>query len=94
MNKEEIEPYIKNIEILDVNIVADFFGEKLILKIIDNNNKFFKIKRVKETYIEITDLDTAIKNTLERYIWKTRKYDILWDRHQRMIREWKKKNAK
>lgn len=94
MNKEEIEPYIKNIEILDVNIVADFFGEKLILKIIDNNNKFFKIKKVKETYIEITDLDTAIKNTLERYIWKTRKYDILWDRHQKMIREWKKKNAK
>ena len=94
MNKEEIEPYIKNIEILDVNIVADFFGEKLILKIIDNNNKFFKIKRVKETYIEITDLDTVIKNTLERYIWKTRKYEILWDRHQKMIREWKKKNAK
>ena len=94
MNKEEIEPYIKNIEILDVNIVADFFGEKLILKIIDNNNKFFKIKRVKEIYIEITDLDTVIKNTLERYIWKTRKYEILWDRHQKMIREWKKKNAK
>ena len=92
MNKEEIEPYIKNIEILDVNIVADFFGEKLILKIMDNNNKFFKIKKVKELYLEITDLNSAIKNTLERYIWKTRKYDILWDRHQKMIREWKKKS--
>lgn len=94
MNKEEIEPYRKNIEILDVNIVADFFGEKLILKIIDNNNTFFKIKRVKETYIEITDLDTAIKNTLERYIWKTRKYYILWNRHQKMIKEWKEKNVR
>lgn len=94
MNKEEIEPYIKNIEILDVNIVADFFGEKLILKIIDNNNKIFKIRKVKELYLEITDLDNAIKNTLERYIWTKRKYDILWDRHQKMIREWKKKNAK
>ena len=52
MNKEEIEPYIKNIEILDVNIVADFFGEKLILKIIDNNNKFFKIRKVKELYLK------------------------------------------
>lgn len=94
MNKEEIEPYRKNIEILDVNIVADLFGEKLILKIIDNNNTFFKIKRVKETYIEITDLDTAIKNTLERYIWKTRKYYILWNRHQKMIKEWKEKNVR
>ena len=93
MNKEEIEPYIKNIEILDVNIVADFFGEKLILKIIDNNNKIFKIRKVKELYLEITDLDNAIKNTLERYIWTKRKYDILWDRHQKMIKEWKKKNA-
>mgnify|MGYP001625629599 FL=1 len=93
MNKEEIEPYIKNIEILDVNIVADFFGEKLILKIIDNNNKFFKTRKVKELYLEITDLDNAIKNTLERYIWTKRKYDILWDRHQKMIKEWKKKNA-
>ena len=93
MNKEEIEPYIKNIEILDVNIVADFFGEKLILKIIDNNNKFFKTRKVKESYLEITDLDNAIKNTLERYIWTKRKYDILWDRHQKMIKEWKKKNA-
>ena len=94
MNKEEIEPYRKNIEILDVNIVADLFGEKLILKIIDNNNTFFKIKRVKETYIEITDLDTAIKNTLERYIWKTRKYYILWNRHQKMIKDWKEKNVR
>ena len=93
MNKEEIEPYIKNIEILDVNIVADFFGEKLILKIIDNNNKFFKTRKVKELYLEITGLDNAIKNTLERYIWTKRKYDILWDRHQKMIKEWKKKNA-
>ena len=93
MNKEEIEPYIKNIEILDVNIVADFFGEKLILKIIDNNNKFFKTRKVKELYLEITDLDNAIKNTLERYIWTKRKYDILWDRHQKMIKEWKEKNA-
>ena len=94
MNKEEIEPYRKNIEILDVNIVADFFGEKLILKIIDNNNTFFKIKRVKETYIEITDLDTAIKNTLERYIWKTRKYYILWKKQQKMIKEWKESHVK
>ena len=93
MNKEEIEPYIKNIEILDVNIVADFFGEKLILKIIDNNNKFFKTRKVKELNLEITDLDNAIKNTLERYIWTKRKYDILWDRHQKMIKECKKKNA-
>ena len=93
MNKEEIEPYIKNIEILDVNIVADFFGEKLILKIIDNNNKFFKIRKVKELYLEITDLNSAIKNTLERYIWKTRKYDILWNRHQRMIKEWKESHV-
>lgn len=69
MNKEEIEPYRKNIEILDVNIVADSFGEKLILKIRDNNNKFFKIKKVKELYLEITNLDNAIKNTLERYIY-------------------------
>ena len=94
MDKEEIEPYIKNIEILDVNIVADFFGEKLILKIMDNNNKFFKIKKVKELYLEITDLNSAIKNTLERYIWKTRKYDILWNRHQRMIKEWKENHVK
>ena len=77
MNKEEIEPYRKNIEILDVNIVADFFGEKLILKIKDNNNKFFKIRKVKELYLEITDLERAIKNALEKYIWETRKYDIL-----------------
>lgn len=91
MNKEEIEPYRKNIEILDVNIVADFFGEKLILKIKDNNNKFFKIKKVKELYLEIIDLDNVIKNTLERYIWKTRKNDILWYRHQKIIKEWKEK---
>ena len=94
MNKEEIEPYRKNIEILDVNIVADYFGEKLILKIRDNNNKFFKIKKVKELYLEITNLDNAIKNTLERYIWKTRKYDILWYRHQKMIKRWKEKNVR
>ena len=93
MNKEEIEPYRKNIEILDVNIVADFFGEKLILKIIDNNNKLFKIRKVKELYLEITDLESAIKNTLERYIWKTRKYYILWNRHQKMIKEWKEKHG-
>lgn len=93
MNKE-LDSYRKNIKVLDVNISTDFLGEKLILKIKDNNNKFFKIKRVKELYLEITNLDSAIEATLERYIWKTRKYDILWDRHQKMIREWKKKNAK
>lgn len=93
MNKEEIEPYRKNIEILDVNIVADFFGEKLILKIKDNNNKFFKIRKVKELYLEITDLERAIKNALEKYIWETRKYDILWNRHQKIIKEWKEKHG-
>ena len=93
MNKE-LDSYRKNIKVLDVNISTDFLGEKLILKIKDNNNKFFKMKKVKELYLEITNLDSAIETTLERYIWKTRKYDILWDRHQKMIREWKKKNAK
>lgn len=95
MNKEEIEPYRKNIEILDVNIVAkSFFGEELIIKIRDNNNILFKIKKVKESYLEITNLDSAIKNTLERYIWKTRRYYILWNRHQKMIKEWKEKNVR
>ena len=92
MNKEEIEPYIKNIEILDVNIGTAFLGEKLILKIKDNNNKFFKKKKIKELYLEITDLDSAIEQTLVRYILGIRKYDILWNRHQRMIKEWKEKS--
>ena len=95
MEKEEIDYYLKNIDILELTIVTEFFfGEKLIIKIRDNNNILFKIKKVKESYLEITDLDNAIKRTLERYIWKTRRYDILWNRHQKMIKEWKKKNAK
>lgn len=95
MEKEEIDYYLKNIDILELTIVTEFFfGEKLIIKIRDNNNILFKIKKVKESYLEITDLDNAIKRTLERYIWKTRRYDILWNRHQKLIKEWKKKNAK
>lgn len=94
MNKEEIDYYLKNIDILDVNIATEsFFGEKLIIKIRDNNNILFKIKKVKESYLEITDLKNAIERTLERYIWKTRRYDILWNRHQKMIKEWKEKHV-
>ena len=90
MDKEEIEYYKKNIKILDVNITTEFLGEKLILKIKDNNNKIFKIKKVKESYLEINNLNNAIEKTLERYIWKTRRYEILWNRHQNMIKRWKK----
>lgn len=94
MDKEVIEYYKKNIKILDVNITAEsFFGEKLILKIKDNNNKIFKIKKVKESYLEITNLENEIEKTLERYIWKTRRYEILWNRHQNMIKRWKEKHV-
>ena len=90
INKKEIEYYRNNIEILNVNIVTEsFLGEKLILEIKDNNNKFFKRRKIKELYLEVYDLNSAIEKTLERYIWETKRYEILYNRHQAMVRRWK-----
>lgn len=95
INKKEIEYYRKNIEILNVDIVTEsFLGEKLILEIKDNNNKFFKKRKIKELYLEIYDLSSAIEKTLERYIWKTKRYEILYNRHQAMVRRWKEQNVR
>lgn len=95
INKKEIEYYRKNIEILNVDIVTEsFLGEKLILEIKDNNNKFFKKRKIKESYLEIYDLSSAIEKTLERYIWKTKRYEILYNRHQNMVKRWKEQNVR
>lgn len=95
INKKEIEYYRNNIEILNVNIVtASFLGEKLILEIKDNNNKFFKRRKIKELYLEVYDLNSAIEKTLERYIWETKRYEILYNRHQAMVRRWKEQNVR
>lgn len=95
INKKEIEYYRKNIEILNVDIVTEsFLGEKLILEIKDNNNKFFKRRKIKELYLEVYDLNSAIEKTLERYIWETKRYEILYNRHQAMVRRWKEQNVR
>lgn len=95
INKKEIEYYRKNIEILNVDIVTEsFLGEKLILEIKDNNNKFFKRRKIKELYLEVYDLNSAIEKTLERYIWKTKRYEILYNRHQNMVKRWKEQNVR
>lgn len=93
MNKE-IEPYRKNIKVLDVKIEMNaFIGEKLTLEIIDSNRKYFRKRKIKGNYFEIEDLDRTIEELLESYIYDEKKYEIIFNRHQKMIREWKKKNV-
>lgn len=93
MEKNIINFFRKNIKVLDVKLdAAPFFGEKIILKIYDDNNKYFKKQTIKESFVEINNLDIAIEKTILKYINDTKRYQILYLKQKELIKEWKEKN--
>lgn len=93
MEKDIINFFRKNIKVLDVKLdVAPFWGEKIILKIYDDNNQYFKKRTIKNHFIKIDNLDTAIERTILDYIHETKRYQILYLKQKELIKEWKEKN--
>lgn len=93
MEKDIIIFFRKNIKVLDVKLdAAPFLGEKIILKIYDENNKYFKKKTIKASFIEINNLNIAIEETILNYIYDTKRYRILYLKQKELIKEWKEKN--
>lgn len=93
MEQEIINFFRKNIKVLDVKLdSAPFMGEKIILKIYDDSNQYFKKQTIKNCFIEINNLDTAIERTILDYIHRTKRYQILYLKQKALIKEWKEKN--
>lgn len=87
------EGYKNNIKILDVKIITNIIGETIIIKILDNNKKFFKRKKLYEEYFEICDsefLDKEVNKILEYYLWRNYKYDFRQQELNNILEQWKK----
>lgn len=93
MEKDIINFFRKNIKVLDVKLdVAPFLGEKIILKIYDDNNKYFKKKTIKQSFIKLNNLNDAIEETILYYINDTKRYQILYLKQAELIKEWREKH--
>ena len=86
-----IKELIHNIEILNVKLdVSSFIGETIKITIIDNNRRFFKRKKIKDTYSSIDNVDEIVRNSIYNYVVSNYRYEILNSKQRIQIEEWNK----
>ena len=86
-----IKELIHNIEVLNVKLdVSSFIGETIKITIIDNNRRFFKRKKIKDTYSSIDNVDEIVRNSIYNYVISNYRYEILNSKQRIQIEEWNK----
>ena len=86
-----IKELIHNIEVLNVKLdVSSFIGETIKITIIDNNRRFFKRKKIKDTYSSIDNVDEIVRNTIYNYVVSNYRYEILNSKQRIQMEEWNK----
>lgn len=86
-----IKELIHNIEVLNVKLdVSSFIGETIKITIIDNNRRFFKRKKIKDTYSSIDNVDEIVRNSIYNYVVSNYRYEILYSKQRIQIEEWNK----
>ena len=86
-----IKELIHNIEVLNVKLdVSSFIGETIKITIIDNNRRFFKRKKIKDTYSSIDNVDEIVRNSIYNYVVSNYRYEILNSKQRIQIEEWNK----
>lgn len=86
-----IKELIHNIEVLNVKLDVSFFiGETIKITIIDNNRRFFKRKKIKDTYSSIDNVDEIVRNSIYNYVISNYRYEILNSKQRIQIEEWNK----
>lgn len=84
-----IKELIHNIEVLNVKLdVSSFIGETIKITIIDNNRRFFKRKKIKDTYSSIDNVDEIVRNSIYNYVVSNYRYEILYSKQRIQIEEW------
>lgn len=89
MTKDE---YMKNIQIVDIDLTNIFWWDKITIKIIDNNKKLFKKRKLHREYLEITNIDTCLKDLINYYVWDNYGYIYRKDELNEMLKKWKEKS--
>lgn len=88
-----VKELIHNIEVLNVKLdVSSFIGETIKITIIDNNRRFFKRKKIKNTYYSIDNVDKIVRNSIYNYVVSNYRYEILYSKQRIQIEEWNKKS--
>lgn len=86
-----IKELIHNIEVLNVKLdVSSFIGETIKITIIDNNRRFFKRKKIKDTYSSIDNVDEIVRNSIYNYVISNYRYEILNSKQRIQMEEWNK----
>lgn len=86
-----VKELIHNIEILNVKLdVSSFIGETIKITIIDNNRRFFKRKKIKDTYSSIDNVDEIVRNSIYNYVISNYRYEILNSKQRIQMEEWNK----
>lgn len=86
-----IKELIHNIEVLNVKLdVSSFIGETIKITIIDNNRRFFKRKKIKDTYSSIDNVDEIVRNSIYDYVVSNYRYEILNSKQRIQMEEWNK----
>ena len=86
-----IKELIHNIEVLNVKLdVSSFIGETIKITIIDNNRRFFKRKKIKDTYSSIDNVDEIVRNSIYNYVVSNYRYEILNSKQRIQMEEWNK----
>ena len=86
-----VKELIHNIEVLNVKLdVSSFIGETIKITIIDNNRRFFKRKKIKDTYSSIDNVDEIVRNSIYNYVISNYRYEILNSKQRIQIEEWNK----
>lgn len=86
-----VKELIHNIEVLNVKLdVSSFIGETIKITIIDNNRRFFKRKKIKDTYSSIDNVDEIVRNSIYNYVVSNYRYEILNSKQRIQIEEWNK----
>lgn len=86
-----VKELIHNIEVLNVKLdVSSFIGETIKITIIDNNRRFFKRKKIKDTYSSIDNVDEIVRNSIYNYVISNYRYEILNSKQRIQMEEWNK----
>ena len=86
-----VKELIHNIEVLNVKLdVSSFIGETIKITIIDNNRRFFKRKKIKDTYSSIDNVDEIVRNSIDNYVISNYRDEILNSKQRIQIEEWNK----
>ena len=86
-----VKELIHNIEVLNVKLdVSSFIGETIKITIIDNNRKFFKRKKIKDTYSSIDNVGELVRNSIYNYVVSNYRYEILNSKQRIQMEEWNK----